>query len=427
MINNDSILNFVTDNVKLDDDFFCKYDNLIKQKEEDIESGLYSSYTGWRNHLSISKKQEVMEIIGLSQKCSKMGIDTLLVVGVGGSFLGTQAIYNALTTYFKKELQVEIIFLGNNLSGEYLQEVLTYIKDKNICVNVISKSGDTMETSIAFNLIKAYLIENYPDTYKDKIIITTDKSDGILREIVMKEGYQSLSIPKDIGGRFSVFTPVSLFPLSIVGIDIVSLLKGAEQGFIDFSNNYSLDNPAYLYASIRHYLHNKGYKIEILASFEPKLKSIHEWWKQLFGESEGKEKKGLFPSSVSYSTDLHSLGQYVQEGNDIIFETILNIKNIENDVDLPSEILGEFTLNTINKLALQGTVIAHSKDNIPVINIELEKLDAYNIGYLMYFFMEACTMSALLLEVNPFNQPGVEKYKKSIKELLNNQKGLEKI
>ncbi|MCM3722093.1 glucose-6-phosphate isomerase [Solibacillus isronensis] len=361
----------------------------------------------------------------------KLKADILIVVGIGGSYLGARAVQNALTPHFiERKSGIEVVYVGQNMSGAYVQGLIDYIKDKRVYVNVISKSGGTMEPALAFRVFRQYMEDKYGVEAKNRIIVTTDAETGILRDIANSSGYRQFEIPANVGGRYSVLTPVGLLPLAVAGIDIDALMIGAKSAATEFSASHLEDNEAYRYAVLRHALHTQGYKVELLASFEPALKRFHEWWMQLFGESEGKEAKGLFPTSANFSTDLHSIGQFIQEGSPILFETLLHFKEINVDYKVPFDprdedglnYLAGHTFNEINAVSKEGTALAHSEGGVPVIQLELDKLDEFHLGYLIYFFMKACAMSALLLEVNPFDQPGVEAYKKKIMELLKQEK-----
>jgi len=318
---------------------------------------------------------------------------------------------------------VEIVYAGQNMSGAYLKQLLTFLDSNEVYVNVISKSGSTMETALAFRIVKQYMEERYGFESKQRIIVTTDANKGTLKQITDKEGYRQFVVPTNVGGRYSVFTAVGLLPMAVAGIDIYEFVRGGKQADKDHS---TLDCTAYRYALTRFELYKQGYSIELLASFEPRLNKLHEWWKQLFGESEGKENKGLYPSTVNYSTDLHAIGQFIQEGSRIMFETLIHFENIEGDIEIPLSsdnldrlnYLAGRSMNSINATSKDGVALAHEEGGVPVIRIELPKLDAYHVGYLMMFFMKACVISANLLEVNPFDQPGVEAYKKKMLELL---------
>ncbi|WP_052126320.1 glucose-6-phosphate isomerase [Ureibacillus massiliensis] len=352
--------------------------------------------------------------------------NVLLVIGVGGSFLGARAVIDALTPYFGTKSNVEVIYAGNNMSGAYLKQLLAYLEDKSVYVNVVSKSGTTMEPALAFRVVKQYMENRYAKEAVKRILVTTDAKKGILKQIADQEGYRQFVIPADVGGRYSVFTPAGLLPIAASGIDIQAFLDGARQAESDFLNENILENAAYQYAFSRFELYSQGYSLELLASFEPRLKKLHEWWKQLFGESEGKEQKGLYPSTVTFSTDLHAIGQFIQDGSRILFETLIHFEEIEEDIEVPFTLddmdglnyLAGRSMNEINATSKDGVVLAHEEGGVPVMKICLSKLDAYHVGYLMFFFMKACVISATLLEVNPFDQPGVEAYKKKMLELL---------
>ncbi len=397
--------------------------SLIHHHLEEVEDEL----TGWLKQPLNITAEEVDEIHNLSDEI-KENADVLLVIGIGGSYLGAKAVQEALAPNFtKKENGIEVLFVGHNLSGSYMKRLVESLHNRDFYVNVISKSGTTLETSIAFRVLRHYSIERYGQNAKNRIIVTTDSEKGLLKEIALAQGYRMLDIPSNIGGRYSLLTPVGLLPISVAGINITEILRGACQAVIDLNEEDLEKNEAYRYAVLRYELYSRGYQVELLASFEPCLSYIHEWWKQLFGESEGKEKKGLFPASVNYSTDLHSLGQYVQEGNPLLFETFLSFKHLSEDCHLPFNELDDDQLNylshrsfnDINHISEQGTVLAHFEGGVPIIQIELERLDAFHIGYLLYFFMKACAISAYLQDVNPFDQPGVEAYKTKIRDLLN--------
>lgn len=312
------------------------------------------------------------------------------------------------------------------MSGAYLKQLLAYLEDKSVYVNVVSKSGTTMEPALAFRVVKQYMENRYAKEAVKRILVTTDAEKGILKQIADQEGYRQFVIPADVGGRYSVFTPAGLLPIAASGIDIQAFLDGARQAESDFSNENIHENAAYQYAFSRFELYSQGYSLELLASFEPRLKKLHEWWKQLFGESEGKEQKGLYPSTVTFSTDLHAIGQFIQEGSRILFETLIHFEEIEEDIEVPFTLddvdglnyLAGRSMNEINATSKDGVVLAHEEGGVPVMKICLSKLDAYHVGYLMFFFMKACVISATLLEVNPFDQPGVEAYKKKMLELL---------
>ena len=382
--------------------------------------------TGWLN-FPLENNDDMLESVQLIANEIKIMADVLVVIGVGGSFIGAKAIQDALTPYFGNCANgIQVVYVGQNMSGAYIGQLLTSLENKEVYINVISKSGATMEPALAFRVFRKYMEKRYGDEAKNRIIVTTDAKKGLLKKIADSSGYRQFVIPANIGGRYSVLTPVGLLPVAVAGVDTRQLLQGAKKAAILLKEENLEKNGAYRYAVIRQELYKKGYQIELLASFEPSLAKFHEWWKQLFGESEGKEKKGLYPSSVSFSTDLHSVGQFIQEGNPIIFETLLHFKEISNDYIVPFDdrdedqlnYLSNRSFNDINAKSKQGTAFAHANGGVPVIQLELERLDAYHLGYLIYFFMKACAMSAYLLKVNPFNQPGVEAYKNTMLQLL---------
>ncbi|WP_342550785.1 glucose-6-phosphate isomerase [Lysinibacillus sp. FSL M8-0216] len=373
-------------------------------------------------HYNPATMQELFSIQNVANQINSEA-QIFLVIGVGGSFLGARAVIDALTPYFHTNNGVEILYAGNNMSGAYLKQLLSYLDMKDVYVNVISKSGSTMEPALSFRVVKKYMERRYGKETRKRIIVTTDAEKGILKQIAKKEGYRQFAIPSEVGGRYSVFTPVGLLPIAVAGIDIEAFVRGGRQAELDFSSE---SNSAVDYAYNRYELYKQGYSVELLASFEPRLNKLHEWWKQLFGESEGKEHKGLYPSTVNYSTDLHAIGQFIQDGSRIMFETLIHFDSIEEDIEIPFSAenidglnyLAGRSMNEVNATSKDGVVLAHEEGGVPVIRIELPKLDAYHVGYLMMFFMKACVISANLLEVNPFDQPGVEAYKKKMLELL---------
>lgn len=381
--------------------------------------------TGWLQDPLEQNSSVLFELNWLVEEI-KAQADTLIVIGVGGSYNGTKALEQALSPYFKQS-DIEIIYAGNQLSGAYMEQFLHYIQDKSPYVYVVSKSGTTLETSLTFRLLTNFMETKFGQHYRERIIVATDETHSPLREIATLNHYRCFFIPSTIGGRYSLFTVVSLLPLAVVGIDIAELLKGASDAVKQLSKSDVAENPAYQYAILRHGYYKKGYQVELLASFEPCLTTLHEWWKQLFGESEGKQQKGLFPTSASYSTDLHSIGQFIQQGSPILVETILSFDQIEGDVVIAPDRNGSSlsalagrSFNEVNFHTKAGVIQAHVDADVPVIELALDKLDAYHLGYLCYFFMKACAMSACLLGVNPFDQPGVEHYKRKTRESLTN-------
>ncbi|WP_341322778.1 glucose-6-phosphate isomerase [Solibacillus sp. FSL H8-0523] len=382
--------------------------------------------TGWLQDPLEQNSSVLFELNWLVEEIQAQA-DTLIVIGVGGSYNGTKAVQQALTPYFK-ESDIEIIYAGHNLSGAYMEQLLQHLQHKNPYVYVVSKSGTTLETCLTFRLLTQFMKTKFGQNYSDRILVATDETSSPLREIAKLNHYRCFPIPTTIGGRYSLFTVVSLLPLAVAGIDIIEVLKGASTAAKQLSKREIHHNIAYQYAILRHEYYKKGYHVELLASFEPCLTTLHEWWKQLFGESEGKQQKGLFPTSANYSTDLHSIGQFIQQGNPILFETILSFGQMEGDVVIPHDQnnidqlndLANRSFNEINCHTKEGVIRAHLDAGVPVIELEVHKLDAYHVGYLCYFFMKACAMSACLLGVNPFDQPGVEHYKRKTLESLTN-------
>ncbi len=387
--------------------------------------GLGSDYLGWDRYPETYDKEELSRIKETAAYIREH-FDVLVVCGIGGSYLGARAVIEALKGNFYHD-RLEIVYLGQTFSPTYTAQVLEYLKDKRFAVNVISKSGTTTETSIAFRLLKTMLEKKLaPEEVRHAIYCTTDKSQGALKQLAAAEGYATFTLPSDIGGRFSVFTPVGLLPIACAGIDVEALLGGAQRAMRDLEKPDLDKNPACRYAVIRHALYQKRH-VEMFVTYEPQYGQLGEWFKQLFGESEGKESKGLLPTSASFSTDLHSLGQFIQEGSPILFETNLYVKKPGLDVNVPltaSDLdglnyLAGRPLSFINEKAFLGTLEAHvTTAQVPNLVIEIEKLDAQELGYLLYFFMKTCAISAYLLEVNPFNQPGVEVYKRNMFRLL---------
>ena len=392
----------------------------------DEKSGPGNDFLGWVDWPVNYDKEELERIIK-DAKYVRDNFDILVVCGIGGSYLGARSALEALNG-LKSDDKLEIIFMGQTFSPNYVAQVLNYLKGKNFAINVISKSGTTTETSISFRLLKE-LLESQVGKEKARkaIYATTDKARGALKTLCNQEGYATYILPDDIGGRYSVFTAVGTFPLACAGIDVKALLEGAAQARKDFDNDDLDNNLCYQYAVSRDYMYRNERPVEMYVTYEPQFSQISEWLKQLFGESEGKEKKGLFPGSATFSTDLHSLGQYVQQGAPVLFETIIYVENPKFDIKIPHDDLDLDGLNYlegkdlafVNKKAFEGTLKAHTEDGgVPCNVISLDKLEEKELGYLFYFFMRACAMSAYLLEINPFNQPGVEIYKKNMFHLL---------
>jgi len=390
------------------------------------KSGPGNDFLGWVDY-PVNYDKEELERIKKDAKYVRDNFDILVVCGIGGSYLGAKSAIDALKG-LKSDDKLEIIFMGQTFSPNYVAQVLDYLKGKKFAINVISKSGTTTETSISFRLLKELLESQVgKEAARKAIYATTDKARGALKTLCNKEGYATYVLPDDIGGRYSVFTPVGTFPLACAGIDVDEFLKGAKEAR-EYVDNDDLDNnDCYKYAITRDYLYRNKYPVEMYVTYEPQMSQISEWLKQLFGESEGKEKKGLLPGSVTFSTDLHSLGQFIQDGSPILFETIINVLNPNKDVSIPSDpedldglnYLTGKSLSYVNQKAFEGTLAAHEDTgNVPCNVIYIDRLNAKSLGYMYYFFMRACAMSAYLLDINPFNQPGVEVYKKNMFHLL---------
>ncbi|WAH38889.1 glucose-6-phosphate isomerase [Alicyclobacillus dauci] len=391
-----------------------------------------SDYLGWLDLASRTLQEGITDILEAAKKIRDHA-DALVVVGIGGSYLGARAAYEWVKPEYYNQLSKaerggpEIYFLGNHISADAVSDLLTVLKGKQVYVNVISKSGTTTEPAIGFRLIREWLIKEYGEQEtKGRIVATTDASKGALRKLATEEGYKTYVIPDDVGGRYSVLTPVGLLPLAVIGVDIEKLLQGAADAEKAFGSASLADNAAYRYAVLRNALYRKGYVTEIFAHFEPALHYFAEWWKQLFGESEGKNEKGVFPASVGYTTDLHSMGQFVQEGYRNLFETFVHVENGIHNVQVPSaknmddglEYLAGKELGWINDKARLATQSAHAEGGVPNVLIQVADRSEYTLGTLFYFFERACAMSGLLMGVNPFNQPGVENYKTKMFQLL---------
>ena len=395
-------------------------------------SGLGNDFLGWLEYPSSYDKEEFLRIKKAGKKI-KENSDIFIVIGIGGSYVGARAAIEVLNHSFynllphDKRKTPQIYFAGNNISGTYIKDLIDIIDGKDVSINVISKSGTTTETAIVFRILKEYIENKYgKEKAKERIFATTDKSKGGLRELANQEGYETFVIPDDIGGRYSIFTPVGLLPMAVSGIDIDLMLKGAGDAVEEFKIEDLSKNPCYQYAAVRNILYRKGKIVEILAGYEPSLNFLGEWWKQLFGESEGKDGKGIYPAYVNFSTDLHSLGQYIQDGRRILLETTINIENPRHDFILNKNkenldglnYLSGKTMDFVNKKAMQGTILAHVDGGVPNLIINVPQMNEYNFAKLIYFFKKACAVSGYLLEVNPFNQPGVESYKKNMFALL---------
>ena len=391
------------------------------------KTGAGNDFLGWVD-LPVDYDKEEFDRIKKAAAKIREDSDVLIVVGIGGSYLGAKAAIDFLTgPFYNYTAKPQIIFAGNNISPNYLNSILETIEGKDVSVNIISKSGTTTEPAIAFRILKDYLEKKYgKEEARKRIYATTDKAKGALKNLANEEGYESFVVPDDVGGRYSVLTAVGLLPIAVCGADIDAMMQGAADAREMYASDSLKENECYQYAAIRNILHQKGKNVEMLVNYEPELQYTIEWWKQLYGESEGKDNKGIFPAGACFSTDLHSMGQYIQDGMRMLFETVLYVKNpktnivIEEDADNVDGLnfLAGKTMDFINKKLFEATLLAHTDGGVPNLIVELEKLDEYTFGQLVYFFEKACGISGYLLGVNPFNQPGVESYKKNMFALL---------
>ena len=412
-----------------------EYSKKVKSIHEELHerADKENDYVGWLNLQTNYDKEEFKRIKKAAKKIGKES-DILIVIGIGGSYLGARAVIESLTSTFcnlqtpKQRKYPQVLYVGNNLSPNYMNDLIEYINGKDFSINVISKSGTTTEPAIAFRIFREILENKYGiDEARSRIYVTTDKERGALKTLADNEGYEKFIVPDNIGGRYSVLTAVGLLPIAVAGINIDKLMEGAKNAQERFNDSDLKYNECYQYAVLRNILYIKLLKnTEILVNYEPKMHYFTEWWKQLYGESEGKEQKGIFPAGVDFTTDLHSMGQYIQEGRRNLFETVIQVKTPNTDIVINSDddnldglnYLAGKTLDYVNKKAAEGTIQAHVSGDVPNIVIEMNKLDEENIGELIYFFEKACAMSGMILGVNPFNQPGVEKYKKNMFHLL---------
>ena len=417
-------------NVLINNDEINKYEDMVKDIHNKLHDNCNSqdNFMGWLD-LPINYDKEELEQIKICAEKVKNNSKYLLVIGIGGSYLGARAVIEALTSTFYnlRENSPIILYVGNNLSTSYINDIIKIIGNDDFSINVISKSGTTTEPAIAFRIFKKILENKYGNNASERIFVTTDEEKGALHTIAKENNYQTFKIPNNIGGRYSVLTAVGLFPIAVANINVDKLLNGAIKAYNKYNNSNLNENDCYKYAVIRNLLYHKDKNIEIFASYEPRLHYFIEWLKQLFGESEGKNGKGIFPVGVEFTTDLHSLGQYIQDGRRNIFETVLNIENTNESITMTKEennldnlnYLEGLTLDYINHKAMEGTIDAHVSNDVPNILINVDKLDEESIGELIYFFELACAMSGFIFNVNPFNQPGVEKYKQNMFKLLN--------
>jgi len=395
-------------------------------------TGAGRDFLGWVNLPSNYDSEEFTRIQAAAAKI-QADSDVLLVIGIGGSYLGARAAIEALHHHFYNMLDKaerkapEIIFVGHHISSSYMKELIDYLNGKSFSINVISKSGTTTEPAIAFRIFKKLLIEKVGKVEAVKrIYATTDASVGALKTLADSEGFETFVVPDNVGGRFSVLTAVGLLPIAATGVNISDMMQGAADAMARYANAELAENEAYQYAVLRNALYAKGYTIEMLINYEPSLMMFSEWWKQLFGESDGKDQKGIFPASASFSTDLHSMGQYIQEGRRDLFETVIQVTKPRFDLTIEAEdvdldglnYLAGSTVDFVNKKAFQGTILAHVDGGVPNLIVEVPEMNPYAFGYLVYFFEKACAMSGYLLGVNPFDQPGVEAYKKNMFALL---------
>ena len=412
----------------------AEYDNIqpmVTAAHEMLTSrtGAGNDFLGWTTLPFDYDKEEFARIKECAKKVKNL-CDVFIVIGIGGSYLGARAaidfVRSPLYNNLKKDTP-DIYFSGCNISAEALSELLSICEGRDVCINVISKSGTTTEPAVAFRVFRELLEKKYGvDGARERIFVTTDKARGTLKKFSDERGYETFVVPDDVGGRFSVLTAVGLLPIAVAGIDVDALMKGAQDAANAYGDPDIRKNDCYKYAAMRNILYRKGKTTEILVGYEPSNQMMNEWWKQLFGESEGKDQRGIYPSSVIFSTDLHSLGQYIQDGVRNIFETVLNVESTGYTLEIPYDeenvdglnFLAGMDLNKVNKTAMQGTLLAHVDGGVPNIVIDLEDKSEHSLGYLIYFFELACAISGYVLGVNPFDQPGVEAYKKNMFALL---------
>ena len=392
-------------------------------------SGLGNDFLGWVNLPVDYDKEEFARIKTAAAKI-RQDTDILIVIGIGGSYLGARAAIEFLKGPYYNSIRngaPEIYFAGNSISGAYLSDIMELCKGKRVSVNIISKSGTTTEPAVAFRVLRRYLEEQYGEKEAaERIYCTTDKARGTLKKLADEKGYECFVVPDDVGGRYSVLTAVGLLPIAAAGADIDKLMEGAAAAMKEYSEPDMYKNDCYTYAALRNAFYRKGKSVELLVSYEPRFTMMAEWFKQLYGESEGKDNKGLFPASVTFSTDLHSMGQFIQDGSRVMFETVVTFGESDKDIVIESEsddgdglnFLAGKTMSYVNSKAFEGTVLAHTDGGVPNLVISVDKPDEENLGRLIYFFEKACAVSGYLLGVNPFDQPGVESYKKNMFALL---------
>lgn len=402
------------------EELLIKADSCLKEGRE--------GFNGWMTLPEDYDREEFDRITDAAVRI-RNSCDVLIVVGIGGSYLGAKACIEMMSHSFsniicrKKRNAPMILFAGQNISARYHKELMEAVEDKDLCLCVISKSGTTAEPNIAFSVLKEMMYEKYgKEESRKRIFAITDREKGLLREEADREGYESFVIPDDVGGRYSVLTPVGLLPIAAAGIDIKEIMKGARDGMAEYAGTDTGTDICCRYAAARYLLDKSGKKIEIYESYEPCMYYFGEWLKQLFGESEGKEGKGIFPALLRFTTDLHSMGQFIQEGSQIFFETMINVENPETDLMIPETAAPAFrgkTMNRVNRAAAEGVAAAHADDKIPVIVIDISEISPYIFGKMVYFFERSCALKGYMMGINPFNQPGVEKYKAFMKEALN--------
>jgi len=421
--------NFAKDFIRENDLVGLKGQVAAAHELVETKSGLGNDFLGWVNLPTDYDREEFARIKTAANKI-KADTDIFVVIGIGGSYLGARAAIEFLKGQYynqTRENVPEIYFAGNSISGSTLADLIKMCENKRVSVNIISKSGTTTEPAVAFRVFRKLLEERYGEEEAAKrIYCTTDKARGTLKQLADEKGYECFVIPDDVGGRFSVLTAVGLLPIAVAGADIDKLMKGAADASVDYAVADMDKNPCYKYAALRNAFYRKGKSVELLVSYEPRFTMMSEWFKQLFGESEGKDNKGLFPASVTFSTDLHSMGQFVQDGSRLMFETVVNIKDNGSDVIIEEEetngdglnFLAGKPMSFVNEKAFEGTILAHTDGLVPNLVIDVDKADEEHLGRLIYFFEKACAISGYMLGVNPFDQPGVESYKKNMFALL---------
>ena len=417
------MVKFNFENSSINERMIYEMESVVSENHKKLHDNpnIETDFRGWIDLPENYNKEEFERIKKAANKIQSDS-DVLVVIGIGGSYLGARAVIEAVTNCFNNMLPAKkrkipmIVYAGNNLSSNYLTDLLNLIGERDISINVISKSGTTTEPAIAFRVLREAIETKYGvEEAKKRIYVTTDKKRGALKGLADQEGYETFVIPDNVGGRFSVLTAVGLLPIATAGVDIDKLMQGARDARAKYMDPSVKFNDCYKYAVVRNLIYNSGKKVEVLANYEPQLHYMTEWWKQLYGESEGKDGKGIFPAGVDLTTDLHSMGQYIQDGERILMETVLAVEEPNSD---GLNYLAGKGLDYINKKAMEGTIEAHVTGNVPNMKITIDKLDEENLGHLIYFFEKACAMSGLILGVNPFNQPGVEEYKSNMFRLL---------